>query len=207
MDKFIVLIFPAGTVQPGQGLLLTRALYGTCEATKLWAKIYSKAVSSDGWTQSKVFPGTLYHASQVVTSTCHGDDFFVEASLKGLDKGETALRNHFETERLAVVGPGRDSEGRSLKQTVRWVEHKRCCRWTADPAQAEQAIHMCDLDRVETKCVTSHAVKDSRKRDGDEAVNDKQKSWLRSLVGALGYLATDIGNGQTRRAGTLSRTS
>ena len=39
------------------------------------------------------------------------------------------------------------------------------------PAQAEQAIHTCDLDRVGTKGVTSAAVKDARQRDGDEPVN------------------------------------
>ena len=35
----------------------------------------------------------------------------------------TTLRNHFETNRLAVVGPDRDSEERFLKRTIRWVEH------------------------------------------------------------------------------------
>ena len=47
---------------------------------------------------------------------------------------------------------------------------------------------MCDLDRAGTKGVTSLAVKDSRQRDGDGPV---QKSWLRSLVGVLGYMAAD----------------
>ena len=75
-----------------------------------------------------------------------------------------------------VVGPGRDSEGRFLKRAIRWVEHKRCFTWSGDPAQNEQAIHMCDLDRGGTKGVTSLAVKDSRQRDGDEPVNDEQKS-------------------------------
>ena len=37
----------------------------------------------------------------------------------------------------------------------------------------------------------SFAVKDSRQRNGDEPVNEVQKSWLRSLVGVLGYQATD----------------
>ena len=46
-------------------------------------------------------------AGRAATSTCHGDDSFVEASLEGLGKAETTLRNHFETKRLDVVGPGR----------------------------------------------------------------------------------------------------
>ena len=84
------------------------------------------------------------------------------------------------------MGPGRDSEGRFLKRTTRSVEHKRCFAWSANPAQPEQAVHMCDLDRV-----TSLAVKDSRQRDGNEPVNNVKKSLLRSLAGVLGYLATD----------------
>ena len=96
--------------------------------------------------------------------------------MDGLGKVETTLRHHFETKRLAVVGPGRDSEERFLKRTIRWVEHRRCCTWTADQAQAEQAIHMCDLDRARTKGVTSPAAKDSPQRDGCEPVNDEQKS-------------------------------
>ena len=48
------------------------------------------------------------------------------------------------------MGPGRDSEGRFLKRAIRLVEHKRCITWSADPAEAEKAIHMCDLDRAGT---------------------------------------------------------
>ena len=59
---------------------------------------------------SEQSPGTLYHAGHVATSTRHGDDFFVEASLDGLGKVVTTLHDHFETRRLAVVGPGRDSD-------------------------------------------------------------------------------------------------
>ena len=39
--------------------------------------------------------------------------------------------------------------------------------------------------------MTSHALKDSTQRDGDEPINEVQKSWLRSLLAVLGYLATD----------------
>ena len=80
---------------------------------------------------------------------------------------------------MAVVGPGRDREGRFLQRATPCVEHKRSVTWSADPAQAGQAIHMCDLDRAGTKSVTSPAVKDSRQRDGDSPDNDEQTSWLR----------------------------
>ena len=88
--------------------LLRHALNGTRKASRLWAKTSSKALSSDEWTQSKVVPGTLYHASRVVMSTCHGDDVCLEASLDGLGKFETTPRNHFVTKRLAVMVPRRD---------------------------------------------------------------------------------------------------
>ena len=180
VDELIVLTPPVGIVQPGQGLLLRQALYGTRKATKLWAKTYSKALSSDGWAQSTAFPGTLYHASQVATSTCHGDDFFVEASLQGRDNAVQPFRD-----REACCRSWQRQRG-ALSQTLsRWVEHKRCFTWSA---QAEKAIHMCDLAVWER---TSLAVKVFRQGDGDEPVNDEKKSWLRSLVGVLGNLATD----------------
>ena len=77
----------------------------------------------------------------------HGEDFLVEAPLEGLGKAETTLRHHVETKRLAVVGPGRDSDERLLKRTIRWVEHIRSITWSDDPTQAEQPIHKC-LDRA-----------------------------------------------------------
>ena len=118
-----------------------------------------------------MFPGTLFHADHVVTTTCLGDDFLVQASQEGLGTVAATLRNHDETKRVAVVGPGRVSEGRFLGRTKRWAEHTCCSTWTADPTQAEQAIDMCDLDRAGTKGVTILGVEESRKREGDESVN------------------------------------
>ena len=57
-------LIPAAGVRPVQGLLLRRALCGTRKASKLSAKTHSKVLSSDGWTQSKVSPGTLYHTAR-----------------------------------------------------------------------------------------------------------------------------------------------
>ena len=48
---------------------------------------------------------------------------------KGGSGSKLHYENHFETTSLAVVGPGRDSEGRFLKRTICWVEHKRCPTW------------------------------------------------------------------------------
>ena len=42
--ELIVLILPVGVVQPGQGLLLRRALYGTRKASKLLVKTNSKGL-------------------------------------------------------------------------------------------------------------------------------------------------------------------
>ena len=139
------------------------------------AKHRLRALSSDGWTQSNVFPPR-------VTVT-----FLVE-SLEGLGEVEATPRD-FETRRLAVA-PGRDSEVRFPKRTIRWVGQKRCFAWSADPDQAEQTIHMCEMDRTGAKGMTSPALKDPRQRDGDEPVNEVEKSWLHSLVGVL-YLATN----------------
>ena len=82
------------------------------------------------------------------------------------------------------------SEERFLKRTVRWVEHASS-RGLQIQLRVNRLFQMCDLGRARTKGATSPDVKDSRQRDGDETVNDVQTSWLRSLVGVLGYLATD----------------
>ena len=129
-------------------------------------------------------------------------NFFAEASLDKLGTVEATLRNHFETKRLAVVCPSRHSEDRFLKRTVRWVKHKRCFTWSGDPAQAQQATHMCDLDRAVTKAVTRSAVEDSRQRDGDEPVNDEQTFWFTVLL-----VCWDIWQRTRLTCNTLSRFS
>ena len=62
-----------------------------------------------GWTQSKVFPGTLFHAGHAATTMCRGDGFLAEAAPAGMGKVEATQRDEFETKRHAVVGPGRDT--------------------------------------------------------------------------------------------------
>ena len=73
----------------GEGLLcwkhLSTGLGKVAKQRNSEQKPYSETLSSDGWSWIKVFPRTLYHASQVATSTCHGEDF-------GLGKVETQQR-------------------------------------------------------------------------------------------------------------------
>ena len=89
------------------------------------------------------------------------------------------------------MGLGRHSEEPFLKRTMRWVEYQRCFSWSTHPAQAERLSTCVTWTVARTKGVRSFAVKDFRQPDGDELFNEVQKSWLRSLVGVLGYLAAD----------------
>ena len=100
------------------------------------------------------------------TTTCHGDECIVEICAESQTKIESTLRNHFETKRFTIIGLGKDTEGFFLTPTIRWNGHKRCFMWSADPAQAKQAMQMCECDRAGTKCVATLAVKYAKRRDG-----------------------------------------
>ena len=43
------------------------------------------------------------------------------------------------------------ARGAFLKRTIRWVEHRRCFKWSADLAQDKQEIHMGHLDHAGTE--------------------------------------------------------
>ena len=111
------------------------------------------------WTRDCRTRALAQKAGHAATTTCHGDEFFVEICAKSKTKIEATLRNHFETKRYAIIGLGKDTEGFFLKPTIRWNGHKRCFRWSGDPAQAKRAIQMCECDRAGTKCVATLAVK------------------------------------------------
>ena len=127
-----------------------------------------------------MFPGTLYHASQVATSTCHGDDFFAEASLEDWTRSkqryvqfqdqEACCRGSRQRQRGSAFSNARHAgwstnvASRGLLIRLRLNQPSTCATWTVR----------------ERKGVTSPAVKDSRWRDGGEPVN-----------GVLGHLATD----------------
>ena len=122
----------------------------------------------------------LYHASQVATSTCHGDDFFAEASLEDWTRSkqryvqfqdqEACCRGSRQRQRGSAFSNARHAgwstnvASRGLLIRLRLNQPSTCATWTVR----------------ERKGVTSPAVKDSRWRDGGEPVN-----------GVLGHLATD----------------
>ena len=107
---------------------------------------------------------------------------------------ETTLRKHFETIRLAVAGPGRDSEGLSLTHGYAGWNTNVASRGSPSWPEPRQAIRSCELDRAGTNGVTSLALKDSRQRQGDEPVSEEQRSWLRSLSGVMEHPTTDMPN-------------
>ena len=103
------------------------------------------------------------------TTTRHGDECIVEIFAKSQTNIELTLRNHLETKRFAIIGLGKDTEGFFLKSSIRWNGYKLCCMWSCDPAQAKQAIQMCESDRAAMKCVAKLAVKYAKRRDADES--------------------------------------
>ena len=100
-----------------------------------------------GGLRAKCFHG---HCStvHVATTTCHGEDFHVEASVKDWSRS----KQRYETSR------DQEARCRGFQQHDTLIEHKRCIASSADLALAEQAFHLCDLDRAGTKGVTSPAV-------------------------------------------------
>ena len=93
-------------------------LYRTRKGSKLWVRSYSRALSSDGWAESKVFPRTLFHGGHVATTTCRGEDFHVEASAKDWSRS----KQRYETSR------DQEARCRGFQQHDTFIEHKTLYR-------------------------------------------------------------------------------
>ena len=93
------------------------------------------------------------------------DDFSRPRGLLSWDQAETA-RCAFSSTRYAGFNTTVVSRGLLVRLRLNWPF--TCVTWTVLERKVSQALS---------------------ERDGDESVNEQQKSWLRSLVGVLGYLA------------------
>ena len=99
-----------------------------------------------------------------------------ENTLKGVGERRT-LRDHSETKRLAVVGPGRDSEERFLKRTTSWLNTN----------VASRGLLMLFRPSSPLTCVIWTVPLDN------VTVTNQSTKYMRSLLGVLGYLAmTDL---------------
>jgi hypothetical protein len=118
IKSWMVIIPPKGIVEPGEGLWLLKALYGTRDASRLWQDHYSKIICDNGWLRGKIFPATFYHQLHDMSLACHGDDFICEGTDSGIDELETVMRNRFEAKAEGCIGPNSDKKGTLLKRDI-----------------------------------------------------------------------------------------
>ena len=94
-----------------------------------WMKTPAGMLTWFRQSQSRVFPGTLYHAGHVATTTCHGDDL-PKARPRSMRRCATASESN-------DGHSGTDNEGFFLKRTIRWNGRTYCFMWCADLAHAK----------------------------------------------------------------------
>ena len=81
-----------------QGLLwyLLKAMNGTREASKQWAKRIMEVMTAAGFPEVASVPGLFYHPEWDVTLSCHGDDFLAEGEAHELERLDELMTNSCE---------------------------------------------------------------------------------------------------------------
>ena len=80
------------------------SLYGTRDAAQNWAKRYTDHLVSIGFVKGKASPCNFVHEKRDIKLTCHGDDFFIAASLEEIRWLEEKMKEQYEV-KTQVLGP------------------------------------------------------------------------------------------------------
>ena len=86
---------------------LIKSLYGTRDATQLWARHVGKTLRGLGYAETKGAPGVYYHKEKDVEITLHVDDFLVVGEEEHLLELKTALEKVYKL-KGKVLGPDED---------------------------------------------------------------------------------------------------
>ena len=95
---------------------------GTRRASFLWGSTVCKVLTDGGFTEDNVVPMCFYNKKLDCNVVVHGDDFGADGEHDSLMQLDSLLMGNFQAKRLAVVGPGHDTEGKLLKRTIRWCQ-------------------------------------------------------------------------------------
>ena len=126
---------------------LLKAMNGTREASRQWAKRIVEVMTGAGFLEVPSVPGLFYHEVWDLTLSCHGDDFLASGESDDLDRLDELMVQAFETKVLPRIGPpeagGQVAKGDHLRRIISWSE--KGYSWEADPKYAKGLIDQMGL--------------------------------------------------------------
>jgi hypothetical protein len=124
---------------------LRLSLYGTRDAAQNWAREYGSHLCSIGFEKGKASPCNFYHKERGIRLTCHGDDFFVAASLKSIEWLIREMKKKYEL-KSQILGPEKvcHQEVRILNRVVRWTQQG--IEYEPDQRHAEMVVKDLGLE-------------------------------------------------------------
>lgn len=114
---------PPGLRKPGKIWQLSRAMYGTREASKLFQDEVKRVLAEKGnYVQIEVTPSIYYSEKYDTELLVHGDDFLADGTNDGLDVLDCLLHENSTCKTLDRIGPGHATEGAFVGRMIRYHE-------------------------------------------------------------------------------------
>ena len=172
---------------------LLKAMNGTREASRQWAKRVREVMLEAGFWEVPGIPGLFYHDEWCVTISCHGDDFIAEGESDDLDRLDELMLKAFETKILPRIGPaefgGQATSGDHLHRIIRWSE--RGFSWEADPKYSRQIVEELGLTEAKGADAPCSTECGKGRRDLEDPLDPEAAKQFRKLAGTALYLSQD----------------
>ena len=188
-----IAVIPPRDLDQSMLWFLNKAMNGTREASKQWAKRIVEVATGCGFSEVPSVPGLFYHHEWDITMSCHGDDFLAEGEAKELDLLDEVMLSAFETKVLPRIGPpdfgGVCDKGDHLKRLIRWSE--KGFTWESDPKYTKDLVKWAGLEGG--KGVETPTSPDTGKgcREAEEHLSSEEAKDFRSWTGTAMYLSQD----------------
>ena len=188
-----IAVVPPKDVNNGLLWFLLKAMNGTREASKQWAKRILEVMLLNDFSEVPSVPGLFYHPDRDITLSCHGDDFLAEGESDDLDWLDEIMVKNFETKVLPRIGDpaagGQVASGTHLRRIIKWTD--KGFTWEADPKHAQVIVKELGLEGA--KGVDSPSSTDTGKnqRNLDAELDSDEASKFRQLAGTALYLSLD----------------
>jgi len=180
---------PPGTVAPGHGWQLLRALYGTRRASQLWAEFVAGVYDKGGWVRSRVVPNCFFKLQPPMTSVVHGDDFATEGPDEQQDELDALLMDNVRIKMLGRVGPGYSRQGRFLKRYIEWRGDRYV--YYSNPKHAETVVNMMGVGSGNGIDTPGSKATGATPADASEPLAGELSREIASAIGNVLYISLD----------------
>ena len=186
-----IAVVPPKDLDQSKLWFLLKAMNGTREASRQWAKRVREVMLEAGFWEVPGIPGLFYHDEWCVTLSCHGDDFIAEGESDDLDRLDELMLKAFETKILPRIGPaefgGQVTSGDHLRRIIRWSE--RGFSWEADPKYSWQIVEELGLTEAKGADAPCSTECGKGRRDLENPLDPEAAKQFRKLAGTALYLS------------------